>query len=72
MTTPEPNAKSNRMVLSPQEPLVAGGRAEELERRIQEVFKSGYEHVVIDLRGVPNADSAGVRALVRGTPRHSG
>lgn len=64
--TSEPNAKSNRLLLSPQEPLVAGGRAEELERRIQEVFKSGYAHVVIDLRGVPNADSAGVRALVRG------
>lgn len=45
---------------------MAGGRAEELERRIQAVFKSGYEHVVIDLRGVPNADSAGIRALVRG------
>ena len=59
--------KSNRLLLSPQEPLVAGGPAEELERRIQEVFKSGgYEHVVIDLRGVPNADSAGIRALVRG------
>lgn len=53
-------------MLSPQEPLVAGGRAEELERRIQEVFKAGYEHVVIDLRGVPSADSAGIRALVRG------
>ncbi len=66
MTTAEPNTKSNRLLLSPQEPLVAGGRAEELERRIQEVFKSGYEHVVIDLRGVPNADSAGIRALVRG------
>ncbi len=66
MTTSEPNAKSNRLLLSPQEPLVAGGRAEELERRIQEVFKSGYEHVVIDLRGVPSADSAGIRALVRG------
>ena len=66
MTTSEPNAKSNRLLLSPQEPLVAGGRAEELERRIQEVFKSGYEHVVIDLRGVPNCDSAGIRALVRG------
>ena len=46
MTTSEPHAKLNRLVLSPQEPLVAGGRAEELERRIQEVFKSGYEHVV--------------------------
>ena len=58
--------KSNRLLLSPQEPLVAGGPAEELERRIQEVFKSGYEHVVIDLKGVLNADSAGIRALVRG------
>ena len=54
------------MVLSPQEPLISGGPAEELERRIQEIFKSGFEHVVIDLRGVPTADSAGIRALVRG------
>jgi anti-anti-sigma factor len=54
------------MVLSPQEPLTTGGPAEELERRIQETFKAGYEHVVIDLRGVPTADSAGIRALVRG------
>lgn len=59
-------SKTDRLVLSPQEPLIAGGPAEELERRIQEIFKSGYEHVVIDLRGVPTADSAGVRALVRG------
>src|SRR5688572_8532150 len=55
-----------RLLLSPQEALIAGGPAEELERRIQEVFKSNYEHVVIDLRGVPTADSAGIRALVRG------
>jgi anti-anti-sigma factor len=54
------------MVLSPQEPLITGGPAEELERRIQETFKGGYEHVVIDLRGVPTADSGGIRALVRG------
>ena len=54
------------MVLSPQEPLVAGGPAEELERRIQDIFKAGYEHLVIDLRGVPTADSGGIRALVRG------
>lgn len=54
------------MVLSPQEPLITGGPAEELERRIQEIFKSGFAHVVIDLRGVPTADSAGIRALVRG------
>lgn len=59
-------SKADRLVLSPQEALIAGGPAEELERRIQEVFKLGTEHVVIDLRGVPSADSAGVRALVRG------
>ena len=59
-------SKTDRLMLSPQEPLVAGGPAEELERRIQEVFKAGYEHVVIDLGGVPTADSAGIRALVRG------
>jgi anti-anti-sigma factor len=59
-------SKVDRMVLSPQEPLIAGGPAEELERRIQEIFKSGFAHVVIDLRGVPTADSAGIRALVRG------
>lgn len=58
--------KADRLVLSPQEALVAGGPAEELERRIQEVFKRGYAHVVVDLRGVPTADSAGIRALVRG------
>ena len=54
------------MVLSPQEPLITGGPAEELERRIQDTFKAGFEHVVIDLRGVPTADSGGIRALVRG------
>jgi len=59
-------SKADRLLLSPQEPLIAGGPAEELERRIQDVFKAGYEHVVLDLRGVPDADSAGIRALVRG------
>ncbi len=66
MTTANFKGKADRLLLSPQEALIAGGPAEELERRIQEVFKSGIEHVVIDLRGVPAADSAGVRALVRG------
>jgi anti-anti-sigma factor len=56
----------DRLLLSPQEALLAGGPAEELERRIQDVFKSNYQHLVIDLRGVPTIDSAGIRALVRG------
>jgi anti-anti-sigma factor len=58
--------RAHRLVLSPQEPLIAGGPAEELERQIQETFKAGFEHVVVDLRGVPSADSGGIRALVRG------
>ena len=58
--------KADRFVLSPPEPLIAGGPAEEFERRIQEVFRLGTDHVVVDLRGVPTADSAGIRALVRG------
>ena len=67
MTAPSQKpGKVDRMVLSPQEPLTTGGPAEELERRIQETFKAGYAHVVIDLRGVPTADSGGIRALVRG------
>ncbi len=66
MFTSSAKTKADRLLLSPQEPLVAGGPAEEFERRIQEVFKSGQEHLVIDLRGVPTIDSAGIRALVRG------
>jgi anti-anti-sigma factor len=66
MPTPSRKGSTDRLLLSPQEALIAGGPAEELERRIQDFFRNGYAHVVIDLRGVPTADSAGVRALVRG------
>jgi anti-anti-sigma factor len=66
MPTPARKGSTDRLLLSPQEALVAGGPAEELERRIQDFFRTGYAHVVIDLRGVPTADSAGIRALVRG------
>jgi anti-anti-sigma factor len=54
------------LVLSPREALVAGGGAREFERSVQQLFKSGYRHLVADLRGVPAIDSEGVRALVRG------
>jgi anti-anti-sigma factor len=66
MPTPSRKGPTDRLLLSPQEALIAGGPAEELERRIQDFFRTGYAHVVIDLRGVPTADSAGIRALVRG------
>lgn len=45
---------------------MAGGPAAELEHRVQDLFRQGYQHVVVDLRSVPMADSAGIRALVRG------
>jgi anti-anti-sigma factor len=59
-------ARGDRFVLSPREELAAGGSAEEFERRVKELFKSGYKHLVADLSDVPFIDSAGVRALVRG------
>src|SRR5262245_54920040 len=56
----------NRLVLSPQEPIVGGGAAEAFERDLQKLFRRGYRELIVDLSGVPVIDSAGVRALVRG------
>ena len=56
----------DRLVMSPMEPLVAGGAAEAFERHLQQLFRGGYRHLVVDLSGVPSIDSAGIRALVRG------
>lgn len=54
------------LVLSPQEPLTAGGAAEQLERQIQASLRTTVQHVIVDLSDVPHIDSAGIRALVRG------
>lgn len=54
------------LVLSPTEPLVEGGAAEELERCIQRVIADGHLHLVLDLDAVSRIDGGGVRALVRG------
>jgi anti-anti-sigma factor len=59
-------ADARELVLSPQENLVAGGPAEQLEQLIQSSFKQGVQRVFVDLRAVPIVDSAGIRALVRG------
>jgi anti-anti-sigma factor len=53
-------------VLSPQVALVAGGAAEAFERDIQQLFRGGQRHLILDLSGVPMMDSGGIRALVRG------
>jgi anti-anti-sigma factor len=55
-----------RLVLSPLEPLIEGGAAEEFERSIQLRLTEGFRHLVVDLAGVGAIDDAGIRALVRG------
>src|SRR5688572_25651491 len=54
-----------RMLLSPREPLVAGGAAEAFERQLQQLIRDGYRSLVVDLAAVEAIDSAGIRALVR-------
>lgn len=57
---------TRRQVLeAPKESLVAGGPAEEYERRVQDLFRGGCRHLIADLRAVAAIDSAGIRALVR-------
>ena len=55
-----------KLVISPREALVAGGPAEDLERTVHDHLAAGCRTIVVDLRGVPHLDSAGIRALVRG------
>jgi anti-anti-sigma factor len=57
---------ADRLVLSPQESLVAGGPAEAFESQLRQLYRSGQRHLVIDFKRVPSIDSAGIRALVRG------
>ena len=56
----------DRLLLSPREPLLAGGAAEAFESQLRQLVRSGHKHLVVDLAGVSAIDSAGIRALVRG------
>jgi anti-anti-sigma factor len=57
---------ARELLLAPQEGLVAGGPAEQLELLIQTSFKQGVQRMYVDMRAVPVLDSSGIRALVRG------
>jgi anti-anti-sigma regulatory factor len=57
---------ADRLVLSPQEPLVAGGSSEAFESQLRQLYRNGQRHLVIDFTRVPAIESAGIRALVRG------
>jgi anti-anti-sigma factor len=64
-----------RLVLSPLEPLIEGGAAEEFEHSIQARIAEGHRHLVVDFSGVTRIDAGGIRALVRGhttARRHGG
>jgi anti-anti-sigma factor len=54
-----------RLLLSPREPLVAGGAAEAFEQQLQQLLRTGNANLVVDLSEVTAIDSAGIRALVR-------
>ena len=53
------------MVLTPRQPLVAGGTAEDFEASVKRLLGQGCRLLIADLDGVPTIDSAGIRALVR-------
>jgi anti-anti-sigma factor len=58
--------KHTRLVLSPHEPLIEGGAAEQFERDVQALLADGHRHLIVDLGSVVRIDDAGIRALVRG------
>lgn len=53
------------MVLTPRQPLVAGGAAEDFEASVKRLLGQGYRFLIADLNAVTSIDSAGIRALVR-------
>ena len=64
MAVPE-QAAGGHLVLTPRQPLVAGGAAEDFESSVKRLLGQGYRHLIADLNAVTIIDSAGIRALVR-------
>lgn len=64
MAVPE-QAAGGHLVLTPRQPLVAGGAAEDFEASVKRLLGQGYRHLIADLNAVTAVDSAGIRALVR-------
>lgn len=58
-------AAGGHLVLTPRQPLVAGGAAEDFEASVKRLLGQGYRHLIADLNAVASIDSAGIRALVR-------
>ena len=66
MTSVSTQTVGDRLLLSPREPLLAGGAAEAFEQQLRQLVRTGHKNLVVDLGGVTAIDSAGIRALVRG------
>ena len=64
MSVPE-QAAGGHLLLTPRQPLVAGGGAEDFETSVKRLLGQGYRHLIADLNAVTAIDSAGIRALVR-------
>ena len=58
--------RSGRLVLTPSGALRCAGPAEEFEVLLQQLLADGHRQLIVDLQHVPQVDSGGVRALVRG------
>jgi anti-sigma B factor antagonist len=58
--------RDGHIILTPDDSLMCGGRAEQFESVIQDVIDAGHRHLIVDLGSVAHVDSGGVRALVRG------
>jgi anti-anti-sigma factor len=62
----QPQTVGDRLLLTPREPLLAGGPAEAFESQLRQLVRNGHKNLLVDLSGVTAIDSAGIRALVRG------
>jgi anti-anti-sigma factor len=58
--------RGGHLILTPDDSLMCGGRAEQFEETILEVARGGQPHLIVDLSSVAHIDSGGMRALVRG------
>jgi anti-sigma B factor antagonist len=58
--------RGGHLILTPDDSLICGGRAEQFDNLLQEAIAAGHRQVIVDLGAVAHADSGGVRALVRG------
>jgi anti-sigma B factor antagonist len=58
--------RSGRLVLTPSGALLCAGPAEEFEQLLQQLLADGHRQLIVNLQHVPQMDSGGVRALVRG------